>query len=164
MNLVFFVNKFFKPEFMNKKYFLAFDLGASSGRASLGTLKENRLELTEGHRFANQMQLINGHHFWNIFSLFNELKIGLKNCVKELGIQPESIGIDTWGVDFVHLNKEGFILSLPYAYRDSRTNTSMDDLFQIIPKEEPYHLSFLLSLRSFLPAFPKRKYPLQVVL
>ena len=123
---------------MNRKYFLAFDLGASSGRAILGILSDGKLELTEIHRFVNQMQLINGHYFWNIFSLFNELKTGLKKCIKEFGIQPESIGIDTWGVDFVHLNKEGLILSLPFAYRDSRTNTSMDDLFQLIPQEEVY--------------------------
>jgi len=84
------------------------------------------------------MQLINGHYFWNIFSLFNELKTGLKKCIREFGIQPESIGIDTWGVDFVHLNKEGLILSLPFAYRDSRTNSSMEDLFQVIPQEEVY--------------------------
>lgn len=123
---------------MNRKYFLAFDLGASSGRAILGILADGKLELTEIHRFVNQMQLINGHYFWNIFSLFNELKTGLKKCIKEFGIQPESIGIDTWGVDFVHLNKEGLILSLPFAYRDQRTNTSMDDLFQVIPSSEVY--------------------------
>lgn len=123
---------------MSKKYFLGFDLGASSGRAMLGALSGGKLELTEIHRFVNQMQLINGHYFWNIFSLFNELKLALKKCVKELEIQPESIGIDTWGVDFVHLNKEGLILSLPFAYRDSRTNTSMEDLFQVIPREEVY--------------------------
>lgn len=123
---------------MNKRYFLAFDLGASSGRAILGTLANETLELTEIHRFSNQMQLINGHYFWNVFSLFNELKTGLKKCVKEFGIQPESIGVDTWGVDFVHLNKEGLIISLPFAYRDSRTNTSMDDLFQIVPQDEVY--------------------------
>ena len=123
---------------MNKRYFLGFDLGASSGRAMLGVLEDEKLKLVEIHRFVNQMQRINGHYFWNIFSLFNELKTGLKKCVKEYGIQPESIGIDTWGVDFVHLSKEGLILSLPFAYRDSRTNTSMDDLFQVIPQEEVY--------------------------
>lgn len=123
---------------MDKRYFLGFDLGASSGRAILGTLTDGKLELTEIHRFVNQMQLINGHYFWNIFSIFNELKTGLRKCVKEYGIQPESIGIDTWGVDFVHLSKEGLILSLPFAYRDSRTNTSMADLFQVVPKEEVY--------------------------
>jgi rhamnulokinase len=123
---------------MDKQYFLAFDLGASSGRAILGILEDGKLELTEIHRFTNQMQWINGHYFWNIFSLFNELKAGLKKCIKEYGIQPASIGVDTWGVDFVHLNKEGLILSLPFAYRDSRTNTSMNDLFEVIPATEVY--------------------------
>ena len=123
---------------MGKNYFLAFDLGASSGRAILGTLEQGKLSLTEVHRFENQMQYINGHFFWNIFSLFNELKTGLKKCIQEHGIQPDSIGVDTWGVDFVHLNKEGMIVSLPFAYRDSRTDTSMDDLFQIVPKDEVY--------------------------
>lgn len=123
---------------MRKNHFLAFDLGASSGRAILGTLANGKLALTEVHRFENQMQQINGHFFWNIFSLFSELKTGLKKCIQEYGIQPDSIGVDTWGVDFVHLNKEGMIISLPFAYRDSRTDTAMDDLFQLIPKEEVY--------------------------
>jgi rhamnulokinase len=123
---------------MQKNHFLAFDLGASSGRAILGTLADGKLQLTEIHRFENQMQYINGHFFWNIFSLFNELKTGLKKCIQEFGIQPESIGVDTWGVDFVHLNKEGMIISLPFAYRDSRTDTSIEDLFRIIPKDEVY--------------------------
>lgn len=123
---------------MDRNYFLAFDLGASSGRAILGILSNGKLELKEIHRFVNQMQCINGHYFWNIFSLFNELKTGLKKCVREYGIQPESIGVDTWGVDFVHLNREGMILSLPFAYRDSRTNTSMNDLFQVVPASEVY--------------------------
>ena len=122
---------------MYKNHFLAFDLGASSGRAVLGTLERGILNLTEIHRFPNQMQFINGHFYWNIFSLFEELKTGLKKCI-ERGIQPQSIGIDTWGVDFVHLGKDGMILSLPYAYRDSRTDSAMEDLFKIIPREEVY--------------------------
>lgn len=123
---------------MDRNYFLAFDLGASSGRAILGILSNGKLELKEIHRFVNQMQCINGHYFWNIFSLFNELKTGLRKCIREYGIQPQSIGVDTWGVDFVHLNREGLILSLPFAYRDSRTNTSMNDLFQVVPACEVY--------------------------
>lgn len=123
---------------MKKNHFLAFDLGASSGRAILGILENGKLELIEVHRFENQMQQINGHFFWNIFSLFNELKTGLKKCIQEYHIQPDSIGVDTWGVDFVHLNKEGMIVSLPFAYRDSRTDTAMDDLFQLVPKEDVY--------------------------
>ena len=123
---------------MPKHHFLAFDLGASSGRAILGTLNESNLQLTEVHRFVNQMQRINGHYFWNIFSLFQELKTGLAKCVRELGVQLESIAVDTWGVDFVHLGDDGMILSLPYAYRDPRTNSAMDDLFRLIPKNEVY--------------------------
>lgn len=123
---------------MQKNNFLAFDLGASSGRAILGTLDNGKLSLTEIHRFANQMQFINGHYYWNIFSLFNELKTGLQKCIRDHGIQPQSVGVDTWGVDFVHLDETGMILSLPYAYRDSRTDTAMEDLFRIVPKDEVY--------------------------
>ena len=123
---------------MNRHHFLAFDLGASSGRAILGTLNEGKLELTEIHRFENRMQQIHGSHFWNIFSLFDELKTGLKKCINDFHIQPESIGVDTWGVDFVHLNEEGQIILLPFAYRDSRTDHAIEDLFKIIPKEEVY--------------------------
>ena len=123
---------------MGRHSFLAFDLGASGGRAILGTLNEGKLELTEIHRFENRMQRVYGSYFWNIFSLFEELKTGLKKCIRDFYVQPESIGIDTWGVDFVHLNKEGQIVSLPFAYRDSRTDRSMEDLFRLIPKEEVY--------------------------
>lgn len=123
---------------MQKNNFLAFDLGASSGRAILGTLENGKLSLTEVHRFTNQMQFINGHYFWDIFSLFKELKTGLQKCIKDFGIQPQSVGVDTWGVDFVHLDKNGMILSLPYAYRDSRTDNAMEDLFKVVPREEVY--------------------------
>ena len=125
---------------MHRNHFLAFDLGASSGRAVLGTLERGILNLTEIHRFSNQMQFINGHFYWNIFGLFEELKTGLRKCI-ENGIQPQSIGVDTWGVDFVHLGKDGMILSLPYAYRDSRTDTAMEDLFKLVPKEEVYMMT-----------------------
>jgi rhamnulokinase len=126
---------------MNKNYFLAFDLGASSGRAILGILKDKKLELVEIHRFKNQMAHIHGHYYWNIFSLFDELKTGLKKCISEYNVQPDSLGTDTWGVDYALINKEGQILSLPYAYRDHRTDNSMEDFFKIMPKEKTYLLS-----------------------
>ncbi len=88
---------------MKEHHFLAFDLGASSGRAILGTIENFSLKLTEIHRFKNQMSYIQGSYFWNIFSLFDELKTGLKKCISEHQIQPESIGIDTWGVDYASL-------------------------------------------------------------
>ena len=118
--------------------FLAFDLGASSGRAMLGTILNQRLQLTEIHRFENRMVEIDNHFYWNIFSIFDELKTGLKKCLQDFGVQPDSIAIDTWGVDFAFVDKDGMIASLPFAYRDHRTDHAMEDFYQIIPKEELY--------------------------
>lgn len=126
---------------MNKNYLLAFDIGASSGRAILGILENGKLELVEIHRFRNQMMQIHGHYYWNIYNLFDELKTGLKKCITEYKIQPDSLGTDTWGVDYSLLNKEGQIIGLPYAYRDHRTDHSMQEFFEILPKKETYLLS-----------------------
>jgi rhamnulokinase len=126
---------------MSEKYFLAFDLGASSGRAILGKLENSKLELTEVHRFKNQMTLIHGNYYWNIFNLFDELKTGLKKCIAEFNIQPDSIGVDTWGVDYSLVTTEGQLIGLPFAYRDHRTDNAMEDFFKILPKKEAYFLS-----------------------
>jgi len=126
---------------MIKSNFLAFDIGASSGRAILGTLKNNKLELVEVHRFINQMTQIHGSYFWNIFSLFDELKTGLKKCISELKVQPDSIGIDTWGVDYSLVTGDGHLAGLPFAYRDHRTDNSMEEFFRILPKKQTYLLS-----------------------
>jgi len=123
---------------MTTRNFLAFDLGASSGRAILGTISDQKLTLKEIHRFDNQMVEINGSFYWNIFSLFGELKTGLKKCIHDFGIQPESVGVDTWGVDIALLDRNGMIVGLPYAYRDPRTDTAMEEVFKIIPQKELY--------------------------
>ena len=126
---------------MNSSNFLAFDLGASSGRAMLGTISDRQLKLTEIHRFENRMVEIDNHFYWNIFLIFDELKTGLKKCIRDFGIQPDSIAIDTWGVDFAFLDKDGMIASLPFAYRDHRTDSAMEELFEIIPREELYAMT-----------------------
>ena len=126
---------------MAKSSFLAFDIGASSGRAILGILENNRVELVEIHRFKNQMTKIHGSYFWNIFSLFDELKTGLKKCISENKIQPDSIGIDTWGVDYSLVSGDGQLVGLPFAYRDHRTDNSMEEFFQKMSKKETYLLS-----------------------
>ncbi len=126
---------------MSTSNFLAFDLGASSGRAMLGTIANLRLNLTEIHRFENRMVEIDNHFYWNIFSIFDELKTGLKKCILDFGVQPDSIAIDTWGVDFAFVDKDGMIAALPFAYRDHRTDHAMQELFQIIPKEELYTIT-----------------------
>ena len=126
---------------MGKNQFLAFDLGASSGRAILGTLDDGKLHLEEIHRFKNQMTQIESNFHWDIYNLFNELKTGLKKCISQFHIQPESIGIDTWGVDYALIDAEGKIIDLPYAYRDHRTDHSMETFFQRMSKEQIYFLT-----------------------
>lgn len=126
---------------MSRSHFLAFDLGASSGRAMLGILENKKIELLEIHRFKNQMSLIHGKYFWNIFNLFDELKIGLKKCISQHNIQPDSIGIDTWGVDYSLVTSEGQLIGLPFAYRDHRTDKAIEDFFMVLPKKETYFLS-----------------------
>lgn len=123
--------------------FLAFDIGASGGRAILGTLSGHTLSLTEIHRFPNQMLHLHGHDYWNIFSLFSELKTGLKKCIREYGIQPESLGIDTWGVDYGLITADGYIAGLPFAYRDKRTNGIMPEFFRKMDAETTYLLTGL---------------------
>ncbi len=84
---------------------------------------------------------INGSYFWNIYSLFDELKTGLRKCISEYKIQPNSVGIDTWGVDYSLVTSEGNLVGLPFAYRDHRTDKSMEEFFKILPKKETYLLS-----------------------
>jgi len=114
---------------------LAFDFGASSGRAILGSLKNEKLELTEIHRFSNEPVMFAQHLQWDILKLCHEVKQGILKC-KIAGFNVESIGIDTWGVDFGLLDKDGELLSNPYHYRDERTKDMMEKCFEYIPKEE----------------------------
>ena len=144
---------------MNTSNFLTFDLGASSGRAMLGNISDGKLKLTEVHRFENRMVEIDNHFYWNIFSIFDELKTGLKKCIREFGIQPDSIAVDTWGVDFAFIDRDGMIASLPFAYRDHRTDSAMEELFKIIPKEELYAMTGiqLMQFNSIFQLFVNHK-------
>ncbi len=85
----------------NSDCYAAVDIGASSGRVVIGTVNEGHIELTEIHRFDNIQKRINGHDCWDIDMLFRETVAGLAKC-KEAGFTPKTIGIDTWGVDFVY--------------------------------------------------------------
>lgn len=120
---------------------LAFDLGAESGRAVLGSLEKGRLSLRELHRFANTPVRILGHDHWDLPALFEEVKKGIRLCVDETGGGPDSLAVDTWGVDFGLLGKDGSVLGLPYAYRDSRTAGAMEYFFHRMPREEIYGLT-----------------------
>lgn len=124
---------------MENKYYVAFDLGATSGRTILGTLTpEGKLTTEEVTRFPNQMLDIDGHLHWNIFSLYDHIIEGLRK-VAAMKIKPESIGIDTWGVDVVCINPDGKISAIPYAYRDSTTFGSPARFFEsVMTAEELY--------------------------
>jgi len=121
--------------------FLAFDIGASSGRGVLGELKDNALRIREVCRFPNGMIPVRGHLHWNIFNLFEHVKEGLRHCAEESDNLPASVGIDTWGVDFGLLARDGSILGLPYGYRDSRTDGAMESFFRKVPRERVYELT-----------------------
>ncbi|MRH43763.1 rhamnulokinase [Aquibacillus halophilus] len=116
---------------------LAVDIGASSGRLIAGYLEGNQLKLEEVYRFENKLIKHNNHYCWDIKSLFQEIKDGIHQCL-EKGLQPESIGIDTWAVDFVLLDEFDQLLTDAIAYRDSRTDGMMEEVFEIISKERLY--------------------------
>jgi rhamnulokinase len=122
---------------INNQY-LAFDIGAGSGRAILGTLDGCKVSLEEIHRFPNEMMMRDGHYYWDPGRLFEELKKGLMLCVKKHNVIPVSIGIDTWGVDFGLLDGNGQLISDPFAYRDSLTEEAMEQVFKVIRPKELY--------------------------
>jgi len=132
---------------MKPSRYLAFDLGAGSGRGVLGELQDGRLSTKEVCRFPNGMIEVLGHLHWNIFGLFEHIKEGLRLCAHEEGTPPESIGIDTWGIDFGLLASDGSVLGLPYGYRDGRTDGAMDSFFIKISRDRVYELTGI----QFLP-------------
>ena len=119
------------------KYFLAIDIGASSGRHIVGWLENGKLKAEEIYRFANGTESRNGHLIWDTEKLFSEIKNGLKKA-KEAGKVPSYIGIDTWAVDYALLDKNDNRIGEVYAYRDSRTNKSSEAVHKIIKFEELY--------------------------
>ena len=131
----------------NKKYFFAVDLGATSGRTIIGTIDskgntaDSRFELEEVTRFPNNLIEQGGHYYWDIHALYFEIIKGLKEVAKR-GLEITSIGIDTWGVDFVCIGDDGAILRNPRAYRDPITFDAMDDyLKHVISRKEVYDVT-----------------------
>ncbi|NBH83132.1 rhamnulokinase [bacterium C-53] len=119
------------------KYFLAIDIGASSGRHILGSLQDGKIVLEEVYRFWNGMDNEDGMLCWNVERLFNEIITGMKKC-REIGKIPESVGIDTWGVDYVLLDQEGNMLGKAVGYRDHRTDNMDQAVYEVISEEDLY--------------------------
>jgi rhamnulokinase len=116
---------------------LAIDIGASSGRMIAGTLQFGRITLREIARFKNQMRRTDGHCYWDIEQLFAAIIQGLR-CFSQSGLRAESLGLDTWAVDYVLLDQADHLAAAVYAYRDSRTAATMAEVFQKIAPETIY--------------------------
>ncbi len=121
------------------KKLLSFDFGASSGRAILGTFDGEKIELNEIHRFSNDPVTINGTMYWDVLRLVFEIKQAFIKS-KPYG-KIDSIGIDTWGVDFGLLDKDGKLIENPVHYRDNRTNGILEKAFEKLPREEFYSIT-----------------------
>ncbi len=118
-------------------YYLAVDIGASSGRHMVGSLEDGKIKLEEVYRFPNGMNRVDGSLCWDVGALFYEIKEGLKRC-RELGKVPSFMGIDTWAVDYVLLDKHDRILGKTYGYRDSRTNGMDAKVYEEISLKDLY--------------------------
>ncbi len=121
---------------MTTRNLLAFDLGAESGRAILGRFDGERLRLEELHRFANNPVQLFNRLYWNPLGLFAEMKQGLAIAARQQGLSVDSVGIDTWGVDFALLDADDALLDNPRNYRDPRTDGMLEQAFARVPREE----------------------------
>ncbi len=121
------------------KRILSFDFGASSGRAMLAVLRDGKIEMEEIHRFSNDTVIVNGTMYWDVLRLFFEIKAGITKALQHGGF--DAIGIDTWGVDFGLLDKNGKLLGNPVHYRDTRTEGMIEKVAEIIPLDELYHMT-----------------------
>ena len=122
--------------------YLAFDMGAESSRAVLGTLDDNnKLQIKLLHRSPNGMINLRGTLHWDIVGMYREVLNGISSCVSQCGDKVESIGVDTWGVDFGLFDSRGSLIGEPVAYRDSRRIKAMVEFLKIMPREKLYKLT-----------------------
>ena len=142
-----------------KKYFFAVDLGATSGRTIIGSLSDGKFDLEELTRFDNNLIETGGHFYWDIYALYYEIIKGLK-LVAQRNIPIQSIGIDTWGCDFVYVGKDGAILRNPMAYRDPHTFGMMEKYFdEKVNKEKVYEKTGIqfMNFNSLFQIYAMRK-------
>jgi rhamnulokinase len=125
-------------------HFLAFDLGAESGRAMLGRLRAGVLDVSEIHRFVNEPVRQNGSLHWDVLRIWLEIKQGMERAA---GTPVESVGVDAWGCDYALVGEQGVLLQNPYHYRDKRTDGIMEAVFERVTADEIYAVTGI----QFLP-------------
>ena len=143
----------------DKKYFFAVDLGATSGRTIIGSINDSKFELEEVTRFPNNLIVQGGHYYWDIHALYFEIVKGLKEVARRQ-LDIVSIGIDTWGVDFVFIGDDNAILRNPRAYRDPITFAAMDDYLEhVVAKKDVYDVTGIqfLNFNSIFQLYAMRK-------
>ena len=123
------------------KCFFAVDLGATSGRTIIGSFTQEGLVTEEMNRFPNHIIETGGHFYWDIYELYRNILEGLKRAAAREDIEITSIGIDTWGVDFVCVGKDGSLLRQPYSYRDPHTEGAPGKYFERVPRSRVYELT-----------------------
>lgn len=121
---------------MAEQIYLAIDLGAESGRVMAGLFDGQQIRLEELHRFPNGPVHVADTMRWDLIRLWSEIQAGLAKAATRFGQKIVSVGVDTWGVDFVLLSKTGEMLGQPYHYRDQRTRGTMEQTFQRVPRSE----------------------------
>ena len=142
---------------MARRYYLAIDIGASSGRHVLGSVVDGKIELEEVHRFDNVQVRRRGHDCWDIDMIWENILVGLEKC-REAGKIPEAIGIDTWGVDFVLVDAQGRRVGDAVAYRDARTNDVAADVDAGIGLENLYRATGI-QRQTFNTVYSWRRWP-----
>ena len=140
------------------KRVLAFDFGASSGRAIIGCFDGDKITLEEVHRFSNDPVSVGGTVHWDVLRLFYEIKQGIIKAKIAGGF--DSIGIDTWGVDFGLIDSEGKLMENPVHYRDARTVGLVDEAFKTMPKEKLYGITGIqfMELNTLFQLISLKKY------
>ena len=122
---------------MAQQHFLAFDCGATSGRAVLATFADGAFDMKEVYRFPSGIIELNGKYFWDILAIYDHFRKCLAQLGRE-GVRIDSIGIDTWGVDFGFVADDGSLVGNPRAYRDPYTDGIPEEVFKTVPREELY--------------------------
>ncbi len=125
----------------NSKVYLAFDFGAESSRAVCGILNNKKLTLQEIYRFKTGMLSLNNHFYWNIYRFYEEMIKAITLCTCKENLNPLSVAVDSWGVDFGFLAEDETIVRIPYAYRDLQVTEAMPDFHKIMSPEKIYFLT-----------------------